>query len=246
MTQFKRLSNDLYQLSPPGDLDESDFDVLFIHGLQIQHKSVTDAYWKTWTTRDGICWPAKWLGEKFPKSRILSFSYDSSALDDGSKWRNLWTIAQGGLNSLLGSGLGKRPLFIVGHSLGGLIGKALVNEAFTTAHTKDAAGFRSNLRGMIFYGVPHMGADLAEVAERVLTLTLGLVGKPSPLLKDLERFGDATRRLSTEFNGSLKEMKGVCLYAFVEGKATKIAGKSVSANAHQSFWMKLTACPWGL
>lgn len=55
-------------------------DVVFFHGLQLG--DYKDAWQHTWTNKDGVLWPAKWLGaEDFPSARIMSISYDSQAKD---------------------------------------------------------------------------------------------------------------------------------------------------------------------
>jgi triacylglycerol esterase/lipase EstA (alpha/beta hydrolase family) len=90
--------------------------------------------------------------------------------------------------------------FLVGHSLGGLLAKQLVLVASRGDFGQKGKQFVNNLKGLVFYGVPHMGSALADSADKLLVLTLGL-REGTPLLKDLKAFGETTTRLNTEFWG---------------------------------------------
>ncbi len=61
------------------DDDKATFDVIFFHGLKID--AGTD-YEKTWSNKDNILWPQKWLPEDLKKIRVFSVSYDAEA----TKW----------------------------------------------------------------------------------------------------------------------------------------------------------------
>jgi hypothetical protein len=68
----------LYPTNPKDD-DKATFDIIFFHGLKID--AGTD-YEKTWSNKDNILWPRKWLPEDLENIRVFSVSYDAEA----TKW----------------------------------------------------------------------------------------------------------------------------------------------------------------
>lgn len=80
-----QLNEAVYELYKPTSA-ACNLDIVFFHGLQLQDYST--AYTETWlSARADECWPGTWLAHDFPRARILSVSYDSSAIR-GSKQGN--------------------------------------------------------------------------------------------------------------------------------------------------------------
>lgn len=66
------------------------------------------------------------------------------------------------LNLVLHKGLGDRPIFLICHSLGGLLAKQLLRKAADTPD-KRAKKLASNVRAILFLATPHAGAELASL-----------------------------------------------------------------------------------
>lgn len=80
-----QLNDAVYELYKPSSAAPN-LDIVFFHGLQAQ--DYTTAYTETWLSAKGdVCWPQTWLAHDFSQARILSVSYDSSAIR-GSKQGN--------------------------------------------------------------------------------------------------------------------------------------------------------------
>lgn len=93
-----------------------------------------------------------------------------------------------------------RPIILIAHSLGGLIVKKTLNTAWN-----DPATYGSLLEkvfGLVFFGVPHRGADLAYWAGFPASLLdhalLGFGGNRS-FLKALQKNSDEWRTISRDF-----------------------------------------------
>ena len=95
-------------------------DIILFHGSSVFY---SPQYWrKTWTNAAGVLWPQAWLQKDFPLARIACVSYDFSVIagtmtpkDIGS---NLLTRL---CSTELRVGQGKRPVLLIGHSMGGII-----------------------------------------------------------------------------------------------------------------------------
>ncbi|KAG0570311.1 hypothetical protein KC19_6G153100 [Ceratodon purpureus] len=207
---IRKINDVVYLLSEP-EGRKPDIEIVFIHGLQfIDH---SDAFWKTWTAaskdQDGkeVCWPMAWLAEDFPGARILSVSYDSSAIKTPETGRiDLFLAGETLLQSMvdLNADVGQRgcPIVFVCHSLGGLVAKQIV----LIAHTKFSkerkyVDFLNNIGGFHFYATPHSGSILASYVP--------MWRNKGQMMKSLEVINDDLGRLNTDFDriASAKEWK---------------------------------------
>lgn len=203
---IEEISDRVHLLSEP-IAGPPEIEIVFIHGLQFSE--YRDAYWKTWIAgvkdEDGneFCWPKTWLGKEFPRARIVSLSYDSSA----------WRTAQQGLMDayLVGETLVQEmvgiadigqhencPVVFVAHSLGGLMVKEIICKAYGK-FGKDLKykKFLQNIGGFLFYATPHLGSKLADTAVNVPNMG-EMVGLLRVINKELGR-------LNSEFEGIEKE-----------------------------------------
>ncbi|CAM6107345.1 unnamed protein product [Calypogeia fissa] len=197
LPQPTKLNDAVYELYKPSSA-ACNLDIVFFHGLQLQDYST--AYTETWVSaKADECWPQTWLAHDFPQARILSVSYDSSAIR-GSKQGNRDMEATG--ESLLDclvcqAGVGQtNPVVLVGHSLGGLVIKQVCLKAETIYNSKPTADalhrFLINMRGVFFYATPHHGSRLASMAAY-------LPWYPSALLKYLTFLNKETESLNDSF-----------------------------------------------
>ncbi|KAH8932894.1 hypothetical protein BDL97_18G003600 [Sphagnum fallax] len=235
--------NRFYLIDPKDDVNKT-FDVVFFHGLQITGRTAPqEGYKRTWSTKDNkILWPREWLPNDLKHIRAFSLAYDTEA----TKWfpeGNSEDVDEIGENPAVTlvtgiEAIGGRPFALVGHSFGGLVIKALVN-AMKTRSTSQAASsnalnpvavkrankFLENLKGIVFYSVPHTGAD-AEALGRYFEFR-GL----STMVNDLRPFSRKMAKMSVLTEDAFYK-KGVIIFAFGEGQPTfsnKMVVESASA-----------------
>jgi hypothetical protein len=214
-------------------------EIVFIHGLQLS--GFKDAYWKTWIVRgeDGNelpnvnCWPMTWLAEEFPGARILSLSYDSSAVkkvDQGMM--DVYALGEKLVQEMVGIarvGQHNCPVVFVCHSLGGLVVKKIV----CTANSKFSRDqryidFLQNIKGFHFYATPHDGSKLADLADKVPFL------KKSALVPFLKVINDHIGRLNQEFEQLVDDnFRNVWEYAVVaEANKTTFVSSEMEFQNH--------------
>lgn len=159
---------------------------------------------KTWTHPDT---KANWfrdflsgqLREAGIRARIMSYGYDSTTA---------FSRSIGSIGSLPEDLLDRlklfrpdevnksRPILLIAHSFGGLIVKKAMNMAwFKIGNRFNPYGdMLENVRGLMFFGVPHRGSDIAFCA-----------GLPATLLdKGLVGFGGNTRFLDALMKNSIE------------------------------------------
>ncbi|KAH8932897.1 hypothetical protein BDL97_18G003700 [Sphagnum fallax] len=226
------------------DDDNKTFDVVFFHGLQITGGTAPqEGYMRTWTTTNNVLWPRDWLPDDLKHNiRVFSLAYDTEA----TKWfaegnsEDVDEIGDNLVQTLVMGieAIGGRPFALVGHSFGGLVIKALVNAMKTRATSQAASSnalnrlaverankFLENLKGIVFYSVPHTGAD-AEALGRYFEFR-GL----STMVNDLKPFSRKMAKMSVLTEDTFYK-KGVIIYAFGEGQPTfldKMVVESASA-----------------
>jgi len=123
--------------------------------------------------------------------------------------------------------LWEKPVVMVAHSFGGLVLKSLVVEAHKHVYQqpmnnldfevqKCCEKFLNNLKGVVFYSVPHAGGTkgLSEYfkwqCQQINKDITQLV-----FLKNMESFNPLMEQLSVDFNKAIR--KDLNIYAFGEG-----------------------------
>ncbi len=135
--------------------------------------------------------------------------------------------------------MGQRCGFVlVGHCFGGLVIKSLVEEANKRAYgrvkneldgqsKRRANNFLKNLKGIVFYAVPHAGSELESYFKRCSSnwsaKIFGL--KMAKFMENLKPHQSRMENLSTTFDSIIKGLP-VNVYAFMEGIPTKDAVSS--------------------
>jgi hypothetical protein len=103
-----------------------------------------------------------------------------------------------------------RPLFFIGHSLGGIIIKqALFYARIDSRYTP----IQESTLSIIFFGTPHRGSQVAnygKVLDRVAHAALRK--PPSKILDALQKNSDELYKLSTDFQFQLPRLQIVSFY----------------------------------
>jgi len=101
--------------------------------------------------------PTKW-------ARVLGW-FDEDRRDSGHGMA-LPDRARQVLDLMAQRGLGRRPLFFVGHSLGGLVVKQILRSSSDAGAATPKGGVFANTRAVLFLATPHQGLTLASLLDR--------------------------------------------------------------------------------
>ncbi|CAM6037548.1 unnamed protein product [Sphagnum compactum] len=226
----------VHDLNPTCNSNNPNLTIIFFHGVAF---GTNDEWKETWTTcptnnrEKCICWPEKWLPEDLNNNvRILSLSYDSNIVT--SVHNDVTEIGKNLIQSLVTNSsyqsLWDGPVALVAYSFGGLVLKSLVVEASKHLHQrprnnlddevhKCCKTFLNNVKGVVFYGVPHAGGT--QYLSNYFTWQhqqINTLSKPATqfsLFRNLKSFNPQMEQLSTDFKNATHE--NLNIYAFGEG-----------------------------
>ncbi|CAM6021783.1 unnamed protein product [Sphagnum balticum] len=237
----------VHDLNPQCTSTNPELVVIFFHGIAYGEN---DDWKETWTstTSDGnrVCWPEEWLPadlatQNVNNVRILSLSYDSALLGAND---HVTDIGKNLVQSLVSKSeyepLWEAPIVLVGYSFGGLVVKSLIVEVdkrvyarivnpLDTQAKRSCTQFLKNLKGTIFYGVPHTGGGdnfrpyFVYESQRFNDAS-GEQFANSGILRNIEVFNRQMAALSVDFDSAVDP--ALIIYAFGEGQPV-IRGGSV-------------------
>lgn len=221
----------VYCLYEPPD-GEPLYDIVFFHGLQLSdYKEAWRTTWESDVEGGKVCWPGELLSQDFPRARVLSVSYDSSAIKSADTGRSdLVDLGMSLTENLCGNlvNLGTRPVVLVGHSLGGLVMKQICVELDKRSHhdigraqQRKASGVLKNIKGLAFYGTPHGGSKLADLAEAAVGWWPSFLIKAGDVTRYLGALSKDTGRVNQDFDKVCKAFNWDTL-GFYELHATKV------------------------
>ncbi|KAI5844262.1 hypothetical protein BZA05DRAFT_172765 [Tricharina praecox] len=202
-------------LSTSGDQDE--VDLIAVHGLNGHAFS-------SWASGDRM-WLRDFLPAQMPKTRIMTYGYNSSVWDKTST-TTIPEFAQGLLWAIINKRGRKecnRPIIFVCHSLGGIIVKLALNTALEDTQT---AMISTVTHGIVFLATPHKGSDLA--CNSFLGIAAKALGVREDLILALCMNSGQLDDIENDFR---LNHDGLDLATFYETKKTKIA-RVVSAFDH--------------
>ncbi|CAM1501755.1 Fc.00g037390.m01.CDS01 [Cosmosporella sp. VM-42] len=133
--------------------------VVAVHGLNPKGKDVKQHAWDTWTkksTNGDKLWLRDDLPGSLPEARIMLYEYNSQVF---SKEHQTFLDAGDELLSPLRAKRRddvRRPLILVGHSLGGL----LIKQALVNAHNSHFSDIKKSVKGLVFFATPHAGGNI--------------------------------------------------------------------------------------
>lgn len=199
-----QVNNAVWELySPEGG--NFDAEIIFFHGLHVGD-DFEEAYWKAWlSTDETVIWPREWLTRKCESARMLSVSYNSSAMKkDRNSPLQMHNLGENLVNDIIyDARCGQapwRPVILVGHCLGGIVIKQFIISAINMKNLKAKGSkdyirienFLNNFKGAFFYATPNGGSPAIEEWGKRLR-------NPSPLLELFQTLSIRTQRINEEF-----------------------------------------------
>ncbi|KAF7502214.1 hypothetical protein GJ744_006436 [Endocarpon pusillum] len=190
----------LFALHPCATNLPTAIDIVAVHGL--------DGHWaKTWTGTTEQNWLRDFLPQQLRQvgisAHVVSFGYDSRTAFTKTV-SDIEDVADMLLNRLKGmrqsAAEKSRPLIYIAHSLGGIV----VKQAIIRAHERSLVygDLLRHIRGIVFMGVPHRGADLAYwaafAANIVQVVQLGF-GTNANFVEALKRNSQPFAKISRQF-----------------------------------------------
>jgi pimeloyl-ACP methyl ester carboxylesterase len=164
---------------------------------------------------DEFNWIVRFLQPDLQRSNVRvavwSYGYDSRTATNSVA--NVEDVANALLDRIYRETNG--PVIFVAHSLGGLV----VKKAIILAHTDDAryGGLLKRIRGCVFLGVPHRGADntwwKTIPGSLVRASTMGSMGNNN-FADSLGRESDTWRNISNDFVPRTRNL--IAIHSFYE------------------------------
>jgi tetratricopeptide (TPR) repeat protein/pimeloyl-ACP methyl ester carboxylesterase len=185
-------------------------DLVFVHGIGANELD-------TWRTKRGgqnVFWPL-WISEDLSNLYVWTLGYPAERTRwscDGSAMA-LPDRSYAILRYLVARQIGTRPIFFVGHSLGGLIIKQVLRDSYERQGEQHGQ-IAKNFCGVAFIATPNVGSQIANLANALVRAV-----RPSPALKDL-KYNDANlRALHSWYSRTAARQKWQTL-AFFENQNT--------------------------
>ena len=149
-------SEGLHEIANTDDANRT-ADIVFVHGLAGGSHS-------TWRNRErGFFWPSV-LGNDLPECGIWTLGYSAGMSHwVGQAGMAIQHRAQNLLSKMLNRDIGLKPVVFVTHSMGGLMVKEIIVRSLVRSQS-EGKQLVSAIRGIVFCGTPHRGADLAKMA----------------------------------------------------------------------------------
>ena len=193
------------QLTPLRAISEPPGNVIFLHGLGGDHL-------KTWGFDRHDSW-LNWLSGDFPEIAIWSFNYDASP----TRWKQgdampLTGRARNLLNFIISERL-VGPIFLIGHSMGGLLAKQLFQTGYSNIHKY--GDIIDQIKGIVFIATPHQGSRLADFFSKWKLFT-----KSTVAIEELRAHNSQLKELGTWFRNQYSSLD-IEILSFCETQKTK-------------------------
>ncbi|UPL03574.1 hypothetical protein LCI18_014508 [Fusarium solani-melongenae] len=130
-----------------------DSSIIAVHGLSPPNKSAETHAWDTWQTPAGRLWLRDDLPKVLPEARIFLYAYDSTVVY-GKDITTFLDNADAFLEAIRKERreTPRKPLLLLGHSLGGLlVSQALINATYDERYQDIARA----TQGFTFFATPH-------------------------------------------------------------------------------------------
>ncbi|KAK1759655.1 hypothetical protein QBC47DRAFT_410400 [Echria macrotheca] len=131
-----------------------------------------------------VYWPLDLLPQTLPNSRILTYGYDTKVRHWISGQVSKKTVYDHGWDLLYSLEATRRdpcekerPILFIAHSLGGIVVKEALRRSHGCQSTKPHYyNVYESVRGVLFFGTPHRGADPLSFLHHVLSASIQALG----------------------------------------------------------------------
>ncbi|GLA42986.1 hypothetical protein AnigIFM63309_011722 [Aspergillus niger] len=183
------------------DSNEAEVDIVFVHGLG----GSRDATW----TIDDVCWPQALLPQDLPKTRIMTFGYDSRVVSFTT------ALSQNGIVgnaedlcaqlARFRASSPERPIIFVAHSLGGLVCAQAVVAGNRSSPSDNTQIISQHVRGIAFLGTPFCGSEIANWVSRLNKVADYIFESNKANISDLKSKSGTLQLLIEEFANVLRK-----------------------------------------
>ncbi|KAK2612981.1 hypothetical protein QQS21_000910 [Conoideocrella luteorostrata] len=200
-TQDVRFDSNFYGLTPLYWPEDWHVDIIAVNGWN------GNAFWSWKSKKSRQIWLRDWLGEDLAendcRARIFTYGYPSKVANSDSDA----TLSDYGKQFLLSLAaarkaeleVGKtRPLVFIGQSLGGLVIKQAMKDAFNSTDDSEQDLYNSCIC-IVMFGVPNLGLD----NKAILTMTKGKTN--DKFSRDLGYGSQYLRELDENFSVAFRE-----------------------------------------
>ncbi|KAH8665220.1 hypothetical protein BGZ60DRAFT_516466 [Tricladium varicosporioides] len=197
---------------------KAQFDLYFVHGVG------GDAFSSWVCDATGHMWPRDSLPEQClnlgVRGRFSTLGYDAKVLDGGQP-KTIRNAAESILKYIAADRPLRcaRPIFLVGHSLGGIVIEQALVLALEKPAVKPEYDFIQHMvKGVAFFGVPFQGSSNADFISPVASIISGLTRMNTNFVKDLKTSSQELPALNMMFN-RIKTEENIGVLLFTEKKA---------------------------
>lgn len=184
-TNFQKVDDEFEGLTVlyGGNGEDIDIDICAVHGM--------DGHaFDTWMAGKKM-WLRDHLPNEFPKSRIMTFGYNSNLTDIKSINNNLPNFADALIEKLkyirTSNEEQRRPVLLICHSMGGLVGRLAVTRHWRwQGKGVKYASTKFGHYGLLFLSTPHFGSDMANISEFFLNVASSAFGVRRKLVEELK------------------------------------------------------------
>ena len=194
---------------------------VFVHGLYVGNNGEQAWTNTTCTGKMTTSFPSL-IHSSFPECCILKFSYPNSAFVGNDNRNKPMPLQLRGLNFLhlifpYIDRNKKAPIFMIGHSMGGLVIKQAYIEALDKYYT-----IFNRIKTIVFYATPHRGSGWADMykhtaLEKILLPIVARGLRPTQAITDLRSKNNETLlHLTKQFNTIVSEISKIKILSFIE------------------------------
>jgi hypothetical protein len=224
-------------------------DVIFIHGLGGDHV-------ETWRPPSGDAWPQR-VANTHPDVQVWALSYPAKIGQLFSLGKpdqpDTHVLADLAAKRMINKKVGEeRPCIFVCHSLGGLLAKRILFDAWEADRSGELRFRHEGVKAVMFCGTPHRGSAIANVLRwaecakgvapnllmtylgwdhgRYANKIAGCIGVTSDLIKELERNNVGLQHLNEDFRSYYQHRaaQGFMIDVYAETKGMKFKGLSTA------------------
>ncbi|CAG5084265.1 Oidioi.mRNA.OKI2018_I69.PAR.g10596.t1.cds [Oikopleura dioica] len=223
-SQEKMILPNSFLAYPTEEALPTNASIVFVHGLMGKAH-------RTWRCNDKIigdpvhsyCWPVEWLPKTLARRgivpKIILMSYPTSLTTYNKTCLHMDEIMDEKSEKLLENLKSLRennePLFIVGHSMGGL----LLKKIMLKAHENNETDLLKNIKGVCFYSTPHFGSSLAKLSVKA-PVANSIV---SSEVRELSSASEQLKELNDQFL-SVARNTSIPIHSFIESVPIKVVG----------------------